>query len=54
MDIMHRVLKYRKENNLSIPTTEEGTKNAMQSDMRKVLTTREFKSMQRQRMKNMK
>ena len=53
MDIMHRVLRYRVENNMPIPTSEDEAKNVMQADMRKVLSSKELKDMQRSRMKSM-
>jgi hypothetical protein len=51
MDIMHRVLRYRMEHGLEIPTDEEGAKMLLQKDVQKVLTPQEVKEMQRARMK---
>lgn len=53
MDIMHRVLRYRVENDLEIPMDEETAKTVMQRDIKKVLSPQEQKEMQRQRMKLM-
>jgi len=53
MDVMHRVLRYRVENGLEIPKDEESARNLMQKDVRKVLSERELKEMQRERMKLM-
>ena len=53
MDIMHRVLRYRVEEGLEIPTDEESAKTLMQKDVRKVLSPKELKDMQRARMKAM-
>ena len=51
MDIMHRVLRYRVENGMEIPKDEESARNLMQKDIRNVLSERELKEMQRERMK---
>ena len=53
MDLMHRVLKYRADNGKAIPTDEESAKSAMQSDLKKVLSDKEWKAFQRMRMKAM-
>ena len=45
MAIMHRILRYRKENGLALPTDEEGLKNAMQSDGIRVMTKEEKEEM---------
>lgn len=50
---MHRVLRYRVENDLEIPMDEETAKTVMQRDIKKVLSPQEQKEMQRQRMKLM-
>ena len=53
MDIMHRVLRYRVENGLEIPTDEEGARTIMQNDVKNVLSDREMKEIQKERMKRM-
>jgi hypothetical protein len=45
MSIMHRILRYRKENGIPLPTDEDGLKMAMQSDGMKVLTKEEKEEM---------
>lgn len=45
MDIMHRILRYRKENGISLPSDETGLKMAMQQDGLKVMTREEKKAM---------
>jgi hypothetical protein len=50
MDIMHRVLRYRLENNMSLPETEEEAKSIMQSDLKTVLSQKELKEVQKSRM----
>ena len=45
MDIMHRILRYRKENGMNMPTDESGLKLAMQQDGMKVMTKDEKKEM---------
>ena len=52
MDIMHRVLRYRVGNNLALPASEEEAKQVMQSDLKKILSPKELKEMQRSRMKS--
>jgi len=54
MDTMYRVLRYRVENNLQIPESEEETKRVMQTDLKKVLSQSEIKAIQRSRMKSKK
>ena len=51
MQLMHRVLRYRIENGMSIPKNEENAKIVMQQDLKNVLSAREMKEMQRARMK---
>ncbi len=53
MDMMHRVLKYRADSGKPLPSSEEDAKKVMQSDLRKVLTDREWKDLQKMRMKAM-
>ncbi|KAL3762078.1 hypothetical protein ACHAW5_002591 [Stephanodiscus triporus] len=45
MSIMHRILRYRKENGIALPSDEEGLKMAMQSDGMKVMTKEEKEEM---------
>lgn len=45
MEIMHRILRYRKENGIAMPTDEEGLKLAMQQDGLKVMTKEEKEEM---------
>jgi len=43
MDIMHRVLKYRKTNGKSIPKDEKSLQSVLELDAKKVLTKKEKK-----------
>ena len=55
MDIMHRILRMRKENGKELPTDEEGLKMVMMSDSIKVMTRdekKEMKEMYQESMKN--
>jgi len=45
MEMMHRILRYRKENGIPLPTDEAGLKNAMQKDGIKVMTNQEKQEM---------
>ncbi|KAL7430034.1 hypothetical protein ACHAXH_001738 [Discostella pseudostelligera] len=45
MEIMHRILRYRKENGIAMPTDEDGLKLAMQQDGLKVMTKEEKQEM---------
>lgn len=45
MEIMHRILRYRKENGIAMPTDEDGLKLAMQQDGLKVMTKDEKQEM---------
>ncbi|KAL7467396.1 hypothetical protein ACHAXS_007639 [Conticribra weissflogii] len=45
MEIMHRILRYRKVNGKPLPTDEAGLKMAMQQDGIKVMTNQEKKAM---------
>lgn len=45
MDIMHRILRYRKKEGIELPTDEVGLKMAMQKDGMKVMTKEEKKEM---------
>lgn len=45
MNIMHRILRYREENGIALPTDEAGLKMAMQKDGIKVMTKEEKKEM---------
>jgi hypothetical protein len=45
MSIMHRILRYRKENGIPLPSDEDGLKMAMQSDGMKVMTKEEKEEM---------
>jgi hypothetical protein len=45
MEIMHRILRYRKENGIAMPKDEEGLKLAMQQDGLKVMTKEEKQEM---------
>jgi hypothetical protein len=45
MAIMHRILRYRKENGIELPSDEDGLKMAMQSDGIKVMTKEEKEEM---------
>ena len=40
-ELLHRILRYRKENGIPLPTDDEGLKMAMQQDGMKVLTNQE-------------
>ena len=51
MDVMHRILRYRKENGLSIPTSEKEMHMAMQSDGDKVMSKKEKREIQTARAK---
>jgi len=55
MDIMHRILRMRKENGKELPTDEEGLKMVMMSEGMKVMTRdekKEMKEMYQESMKN--
>ncbi|KAL7527929.1 hypothetical protein ACHAXR_002198 [Thalassiosira sp. AJA248-18] len=54
MDIMHRILRYRKKEGIVLPTDEAGLKLAMQQDGMKVMTGKEKKEMQQLFAKSMK
>ena len=41
MDVMHRILRYRKEKGIPLPTDQDGLKLAMQQDGMKVMTKAE-------------
>lgn len=41
MEIMHRILRYRKENGIALPTDQNGLKMAMKEDGMKVMTGQE-------------
>jgi len=41
MEIMHRILRYRKENGIPLPTDQNGLKMAMKEDGMKVMTGQE-------------
>jgi len=45
MEIMHRILRYRKENGIPLPSDEAGLKMAMQKDGMKVMTNQEKQEM---------
>ncbi|KAL7501972.1 hypothetical protein ACHAWX_000419 [Stephanocyclus meneghinianus] len=45
MELMHRILRYRKENGLTLPIDAEGLKMAMQQDGMKILTNAEKREM---------
>jgi len=45
MEIMHRILRYRKENGTKLPTDQEGLKLAMMQDGTKVMTEKEKAAM---------
>jgi len=47
MDIMHRILRYRKENGLPLPTDQTGLNMAMQQDGMKVMTNQEKKELRK-------
>ena len=47
MDIMHRILRYRKEHANPLPTDEVGLKMAMQTDGMKVMTREEKADMKK-------
>ncbi len=47
MDIMHRILRYRKENGLPLPTDQAGLNMAMQQDGMKVMTNQEKKELRK-------
>lgn len=47
MEIMHRILRYRKENGLSLPTDQAGLNMAMQQDGMKVMTNQEKKELRK-------
>ena len=48
MELMHRILRYRKENGLELPKDADGLKRAMQQDGVKILTNAEKKEMQKE------
>ena len=45
MELMHRILRFRKESGKPLPTDDEGLKMAMQQDGIKVMTNQEKKEM---------
>ena len=45
MDLMHRILRYRKENGLDLPKDQQGLKMAFQQDGMKILSNAEKKEM---------
>jgi hypothetical protein len=45
MELMHRILRYRKENGIALPTNADGLKMAMQQDGIKVMTNAEKREM---------
>ena len=47
MEIMHRILRYRKENGLPLPTDQAGLNMAMQQDGMKVMTNQEKKELRK-------
>jgi hypothetical protein len=47
MELMHRILRYRKENGLELPKDADGMKMAMQQDGMKILTNAEKREMQK-------
>lgn len=47
MELMHRILRYRKENGIELPKDADGLKMAMQQDGMKILTNAEKKEMQK-------
>lgn len=51
MEIMHRILRYRKENGTQLPTDQEGLKLAMMQDGTKVMTEKEKAAMKEAYMK---
>lgn len=51
MEIMHRILRYRKENGTQLPSDQEGLKLAMMQDGTKVMTEKEKAAMKEAYMK---
>lgn len=47
MSIMHRILRYRKENGMTLPTDQAGLNMAMQQDGMKVMTNQEKKELRK-------
>jgi hypothetical protein len=47
MEIMHRILRYRKENGIPLPTDQAGLNMAMQQDGMKVMTNKEKKDLRK-------
>lgn len=47
MELMHRILRYRKENGIQLPSDADGLKMAMQQDGMKVLSNAEKREMQK-------
>ncbi|KAL7513311.1 hypothetical protein ACHAXN_010393 [Cyclotella atomus] len=47
MELMHRILRYRKENGIQLPSDSDGLKMAMQQDGMKVLSNAEKREMQK-------
>ncbi|EED96327.1 predicted protein [Thalassiosira pseudonana CCMP1335] len=45
MELMHRILRYRKTNGIALPTDDAGLKMAMQQDGMKILSNKEKKEM---------
>eukprot|EP00956_Cyclotella_meneghiniana_P004759 scaffold5860_cov45-Cyclotella_meneghiniana.AAC.2 len=46
MELMHRILRYRKEHGIELPTDGDGLKMAMQKDGMKIMTNKEKREMQ--------
>lgn len=53
MEIMHRILRHRKENGGALPTDQEGLKMAMRQDSMKVMTNDEKREMREVYQKHM-
>lgn len=47
MELMHRILRYRKEKGIELPTDADGLKLAMQKDGMKIMTNKEKMEMQK-------
>merc|ERR1712110_664351 len=47
MEVIHRVLRYRKFNGKSLPSNEENLRTILQTDSPKVVTNKEKKDMRR-------
>lgn len=46
MEFLRRILNYRRDNDLPLPTNETQAKDMMKNDLKKVLTTKEVKEIQ--------